>query len=210
MAERSSVQVTEIKNEFVTCDICMEYYNKGKKSLRQLPCQHSCCCQCLVTLWGIGVTTSWWNRSVFLGTHRITEFKTNENENGIMLVMELFKMKFSLSAVEQMKLYTDTQIREASNRLLSVSLPENVNFSKTMPGRASSTIHRLNNGPSNSTIQKYKHSGFVLSARVKCSLHQKNKETNYQKRYLRRPQVVVFFKYCSTAIRFENIYDTNT
>ena len=35
MAERSSVQVTEIKNEFVTCDICMEYYNKGNKSLRR-------------------------------------------------------------------------------------------------------------------------------------------------------------------------------
>ena len=98
-------------------------------------------------------------------------------------------MKFSLSAVEQMKLYTDTQTCEASKCLLSVSLPKNVNFSKTMPGRASSTIHMLNNGPDNSTIQKYKHSGFVLSARIKCSLHQKNKETHYHKRYLRRPQV---------------------
>ena len=104
-----------------------------------------------VSVWLHSGVSEWWNRSMFLGTHRITEFKTNENENGIMLVMELFKMKFSLSAVEQMKLYTDTQIREASNRLLSVSLPKNVNFSKTMPGRASSTIHRLNNGPSNYT-----------------------------------------------------------
>ena len=56
------------------------------------------------------------------------------NENGIMLVIELFKMKFSLSAVEQMKLYTDTQTCEASNRSLSVSLPKNINLSRTMPG----------------------------------------------------------------------------
>ena len=59
-----------------------------------------------------------------------------------------------------------------------------------MPGRASSTIHKLNNGLKNYTIQKCKHSGFELSARVKCSLHQMDKETDYQTRYLRRPQVV--------------------
>ena len=59
-----------------------------------------------------------------------------------------------------------------------------------MPGRASSTIHKLNNGLKNNTIQKCKHSGFELSARIKCSLHQMDKETDYQKRYLQRPQVV--------------------
>ena len=135
-----------------------------------------------------GVTNNWWHRSMFLGIHRITEFNMNENDK--MLVVELLKIKLSLSAVEQMKLYTDTQKCEASNRSLSVSLPKNVNFSRTMPGRASSTIHRLNNGPGTSTIQKCKHSGFELSARVKCSLHQMDKETDYHKRYLLRPQVV--------------------
>ena len=59
-----------------------------------------------------------------------------------------------------------------------------------MPERASSTTHKLNNGPDNSTVEKCKHSGFELSAPVKCSLHQMDKETDYQKRDLRRPQVV--------------------
>ena len=59
-----------------------------------------------------------------------------------------------------------------------------------MPGRASPTIQKLNNGLEKYTIQKCKHSGFELSAQVKCSLHQMDKETDYQKRYLRRPQVV--------------------
>ena len=51
MAESSSVPVTEIKNEFVTCEICMKFYNYGNKSPIQLPCHHSFCCQCLVTIW---------------------------------------------------------------------------------------------------------------------------------------------------------------
>ena len=59
-----------------------------------------------------------------------------------------------------------------------------------MSGRASSTIHKLNNGLKNYTIQKCKHSGFELSARIKCSLHQMDIETYYPKRYLQRPQVV--------------------
>ena len=59
-----------------------------------------------------------------------------------------------------------------------------------MPGRASSTTHKLNNVPDNSTVEKCKHSGFELSARIKCSLHQMDKETDYQERDLRRPQVV--------------------
>ena len=51
MAESSSVPVTDIKNEFVTCKICMAFYNNGNKSPKQLPCHHSFCCQCLVTIW---------------------------------------------------------------------------------------------------------------------------------------------------------------
>ena len=41
-------------------------------------------------------------------------------------------------------------------------------------------IHMLNNGPENYTIQKCKHSDFELTVRVKCSLHQMDKETDYQ------------------------------
>ena len=51
MAESSSVPVTDIKNEFVSCEICMEFYNNKNKSPRQLPCHHSFCCQCLVKIW---------------------------------------------------------------------------------------------------------------------------------------------------------------
>ncbi len=133
------------------------------------------------------ITNNWWHRSLFLGTHRITDLNMDENDK--VLVMELLKIKLSLSAVEQMKLYTDTQKCEATNRSLSVSLPKNVNYPRTMIGRASSTIHRINNGPGTSTIAKCQHTGVELSARVRHSLHQMDKETEYHKRYVKRPQV---------------------
>ena len=69
------------------------------------------------------------------------------------LLLEILKMKLSTASVEQMKLYMDTQKCEAVNRLLSVSLPKTVNFSRNMEGRAHSAIHKLNNDPGTSTIQ---------------------------------------------------------
>ena len=71
-------------------------------------------------------------------------FNLNMNDNNKQLLLEILKMKLSVAAVEQIKLYTDTQKCEAVNRALSVSLPKNVNFSATMEGRASSAIHRIN------------------------------------------------------------------
>ena len=66
------------------------------------------------------------------------------NQNDKMLVIELLKDEVKSQPLEQMKLYGyANSLRGASNRSLSVSLPKNVNFSRTLPGRASSTIHML-------------------------------------------------------------------
>ncbi|XP_041361082.1 E3 ubiquitin-protein ligase TRIM56-like isoform X2 [Gigantopelta aegis] len=51
MAESPYVPILEIRDEFVTCEICMEYFNDGEKCPRILPCHHSFCCQCLISLW---------------------------------------------------------------------------------------------------------------------------------------------------------------
>ncbi|XP_041367021.1 snake venom metalloproteinase BaP1-like [Gigantopelta aegis] len=45
-----------------------------------------------------------------------------------------------------------------------------------MTGRAASTIHRLNNAPGTLTIGKCQYCGFELSARVRHSLHQTDKD----------------------------------
>lgn len=76
------------------------------------------------------------------------------NNNDKALLQDVLKMKLSEQALESLKLNTDTQKCEAMNRPPSVSLPKNVNFARNLPGRALSTIHRLNNGPELSIQQK--------------------------------------------------------
>ncbi|XP_071117093.1 uncharacterized protein [Haliotis cracherodii] len=135
-----------------------------------------------------GVTNSWWQRSMFLGCNKITHFNMDDNDKH--LLNEILKMKLSVEVVEQMKLYTDTQKCEAVNRSMSISLPKNVNFSRNMIGRASSTIHRLNNGPGTSAIDKCQNSGVELSSRAVRSLEQMDKEAAYHKEYQKSPSVV--------------------
>ncbi len=116
------------------------------------------------------VNSSWWTRSMFLATNKITVL--NMDDSYKHLLQEILKMKLSVQMIDQMKLYTDTQKCEAANRSLSVSLPKNVNYSRNMTGRASSTIHRLNNGPGTSTMLKCADTGVDLCPRVRRSLRQ--------------------------------------
>ncbi|XP_041372545.1 E3 ubiquitin-protein ligase TRIM33-like [Gigantopelta aegis] len=51
MAESSVVPLLEIRDEFVTCEICLEYFDNQDKSPRILPCFHSFCCRCLESIW---------------------------------------------------------------------------------------------------------------------------------------------------------------
>ena len=66
------------------------------------------------------VTNNWWTCLMFLASNRL--FSLNMNDNDKQLLLEILKIKLSVAAVEQMKLYTDTQKCEAVNRALSVSL----------------------------------------------------------------------------------------
>ena len=91
-----------------------------------------------------GVTNSSWRRFIFLGSRCVSVLNMNDQDKFIML--EILKMRLSVAAVEQVRFYTETQKCEAVNRSFSVSLPKNVNYSRNLVGRASSVIHRINNG----------------------------------------------------------------
>lgn len=135
-----------------------------------------------------GVTTSWWNRSMFLSIHKLTSLCMTENDKH--LLQEILKIKLSEASAEQMKLGTNTQKCEAVNRSISVSLPKNVNYSRNMEGRLASTVMRLNNGIADSTEKKLKTFGMQLSARSKKALRQIQHEDEYQREYATRPQTV--------------------
>ena len=63
-------------------------------------------------------------------------------------------------------------------------------FSRNREGRAHSAIHKLNNDPETSTIQKCENSGVKLSARVKRSLISMDKEAEYERIYSKKTEVV--------------------
>ena len=119
----------------------------------KLTCYDGVCSRCFShsVVCNNGVNNNWWTRYMFLASNRL--FNLNKNDNDKQLLLEILKMKLSVAAVEQMKLYTNTQKCEAVNRALSVSLPKNDIFA-TMEGRTSSAIHRINNDPGTSSIKK--------------------------------------------------------
>ncbi|XP_041372539.1 E3 ubiquitin-protein ligase TRIM56-like [Gigantopelta aegis] len=51
MAESSVVPLLEIRDELITCEICLESFDNQDKSPRILPCFHSFCCRCLESIW---------------------------------------------------------------------------------------------------------------------------------------------------------------
>ena len=134
-----------------------------------------------------GVTKNWWARSMFLASNRL--FNLDMNDNDKQLLLEILK-KLSVAAVEQMKLYTDTQKCEAVNWALSVSLPKNVKFSSTMEGRASSAIYKINNDSGTSSIKKCESAGIELSTRAKRALRSFDVEEEYSRDYATLSEVV--------------------
>lgn len=135
-----------------------------------------------------GVTTSWWQRSMFLASHRLTHLNLQESDK--FLLQEIIKMKLSVSTIEELKLGTSTQKCEAVNRAISVSLPKNVNYSRNVHGRLASTVHRLNNGLAESASEKLKCVGVQLSPRTKSALKSMERAENYHKEYSVKEETV--------------------
>ncbi|XP_041353030.1 E3 SUMO-protein ligase RanBP2-like [Gigantopelta aegis] len=52
MAENIVVPILEIREEFATCEICLDNFDDGVRTPRTLPCLHTFCCDCLEKMWG--------------------------------------------------------------------------------------------------------------------------------------------------------------
>ena len=165
--------------------------NKLPKVLEAtLLCYCGDCSKCYTNsvVCGGGVTNNWFHRSMFLATNKITVL--NLDANDAKLLLEILKVRLSLEAVEKVKFYTSTQKCEAVNRSLSVSLPKNVNFSRNVFGRASSTIHRRNNGTGKSVEMKCEQLGCNLSMRSRKALQGIDREEKCAKDYVKCPSSV--------------------
>ena len=135
-----------------------------------------------------GESKNWWTRSVYLQQYGIHALDMDEKDK--LILKEIVKMKLSVSAVESMRLNTNTNKNEAANRGLSVSLPKNVNFSRNGNGRAHAAVHRMNNGVGESTIRKIENVGGHLSPRAKRTLQHMQHLEAYHKKYQKDTSVV--------------------
>ena len=167
-------------------------FEKIKKRLPKileatLSCYDGDCSKCRANSYvcGGGHSNSWWLRSMFLASHKLSNLYMNENDK--LILQELLKMKLSEDALLSMRFNFDTQKCEAVNRALSVSLPKNTNFGRNFEGRASSSIHSVNNGLSTSIQEKQKHIGYSISLRSGKCLDGIQKEMEQNRKYQKSP-----------------------
>ncbi|KAK3105143.1 hypothetical protein FSP39_018102 [Pinctada imbricata] len=154
-----------------------------------LQCYAGDCSQCrnYALVCNGAATDNWWLVSNNLSTYNITELKMNDNDK--FLVQEILKMKLSVQALETYKLFTDTNKNEALHHAASVSMPKNNDFARNMEGRLHSFIHRSNNLPGTSAIQKCEFMGIEITNSTVEQLNKMDKRSKYYKAYVKRATV---------------------
>ena len=103
-------------------------------------------CRYGITLCRGGVTTSWWHKSVGFNAYNLKPGDLKFNDQDKLILESLIEMKLSVSALNEMKLNSNTNKCESVNRTISVSLPKNKTYSRNAKSRALSGIFRSNNG----------------------------------------------------------------
>ena len=134
-----------------------------------------------------GLTENWWTFSRNLSTYNITTLNMCDSDK--FLVQEVLKMKLSVQALQTFKLMTDTNKNESMHHAANVTLPKSNDFGRNMEGRLHSLIHRSNNLPGTSAMQKCQHMGIDVEESTKLTLGKMDKKCTYHKEYARRSEV---------------------
>ena len=108
-----------------------------------------------------GQRKSWWHQSLYLAKCGLTHLSVSIEDRQVL--KNLLEIRLSAQSLKLTKLNTNTNKNEAINRGFSTSLPKNVNFSRNCMARASSTVHRLNNGAGVSLIKKLESVGSPIT-----------------------------------------------
>ena len=104
---------------------------------------------------------------------------------------DIVTLRLGVQALAMTKLCLNTNPNESLNRSLSATLPKNVNFSRTVTGRACAAIDRLNYGAGASILRKLKSNKAPISkgGRVARTTRQIQREALYHRTYMRRRPV---------------------
>ena len=121
----------------------------------------------------------------------LTKGSIKMNKGDRHLLGEILAMKLSAAGIQKLYLNTSTQKCESVNRAISASLPKNVTHSRNAFARASSAVHRVNHGVSNSLHMKLRNVGASLPQGSKAALAVKQigTEQKYNVIYRKMPHV---------------------
>ena len=133
--------------------------------------------------------TNWWHRSMYLQTGPIHYLNMTDEDR--VTLRNLIGTRLGAQALAMTKLCLNTNRNESLNRSLSATLPKNVNFSRTVTGRACAAIYRLNYGAGASILRKLESNKAPISkgGRVARTTRQIQREALYHRTYMRRRSV---------------------
>ena len=136
-----------------------------------------------------GGEKSWWHRSMYLQTGQIHYLNMTDEDR--VTLRNLIDTRLGAQALAMTKLCLNTNRNESLNRSLSATLPKNVNFSRTVTGRACAAIDRLNYGAGASILRKLESNMAPISkgGRVARTTRQIQHEALYHRTYMRRRSV---------------------
>ena len=156
-------------------------------------CYGGDCAQCRYQVIGCngGKRNCWWSKSYNFKAMNLKCGCLKMTKSDRKLLHEILAMKLSQEALKKLYLCTSTQKSESVNRAVSASLPKNTTYSKNAMARASSAVHRLNNGLSNSLHLKLESVGAPLppGSRAAKAVKQMGDECKYQQTYRNLQQV---------------------
>ena len=146
-------------------------------------------CRYYSVVCGGGKKTSWWHRPMYLQTAQI-QYVNMTDEDRVTL-RNLIDMRLEAQALVMTKLCLNTNRNESLNRGLSATLPKNVNFSRTVTGRACAAIDRLNYGAGASMLRKLESNKAPISKGgcVASTTRQIQREALYHRTYMHHPSL---------------------
>lgn len=132
---------------------------------------------------------TWFDTSAHLSSQRMSYLDLNTEDTAKLL--EVINMKLGTYSIPLISQLATTQKVESVNHALNVSDPKTYHWSRNAKARNHAAVHRVNNGPANSIMQKLAHGGCSLNPDQPAAktIQNYDRRLQYSKEYKRQPHV---------------------
>jgi hypothetical protein len=158
-------------------------------------CYGGDCSKCKSTINGCeaGFKYTWWKKSTTMVGMQWTCGSLFLDSNDRLYLRTILEMKLSVSALQEMRLQTNTNACESFNSTLGALCPKRVTYFRNAQGRSHAAAHRRNNEVGSSIVLKLEASGAPIAkgSRAANDLKQLQHQVKYGVSYRKRANVQV-------------------